>query len=95
MAHYPLERVQELHLSGGSWSVAEGRRGVDRIRRDTHDGAVPEEVFDLLKIALRRCSNIKAVIFERLGDTLTREQDINDFREDFRRIKQIVKGHHG
>lgn len=38
---YPLHRVRQLHLSGGSWSEA-------GVRQDTHDGDVPDEVFDLV-----------------------------------------------
>ena len=45
---YPLERVREIHISGGSWedSTAQTDR---KIRRDTHDNSVPVAVFDLLK----------------------------------------------
>ena len=33
LSFYPLKRVRELHLSGGSWS----QNGTATIRRDTHD----------------------------------------------------------
>lgn len=89
---YPLDRVKELHLSGGSWSAAAVGRDTSPIRRDTHDGAVPEEVFDLLREALKRCSNVTAVILEQLGPSLNQEKDAEQFRADFRRIRQTVKG---
>ena len=80
---YPLDLVQEIHLSGGSTSQSEGRR---EIRRDTHDGAVPDAVFDMAKLALLRCPNVKAVILERLGDTIEGEQGGVQFREEFTRL---------
>ena len=42
---YPLDRVREIHISGGSWESVESRPG-QKIRRDTHDDAVPQPVFD-------------------------------------------------
>lgn len=50
---YPLDRVREIHISGG-WvpSTIEPNRN---IRRDTHDESVPMEVFDLLKDVMPRC----------------------------------------
>ncbi|MBD1867410.1 DUF692 family protein [Cyanobacteria bacterium FACHB-471] len=89
LASYPLARVRELHLSGGSWSRTTPDSNL--VRRDTHDGAVPEAVFDLLAIVLKQCTNVKAVILERLGHTLNSEPEIEQFRQDFNRIKQIVK----
>jgi uncharacterized protein len=86
---YPLHRVRELHISGGSWSQCDRNSSV-RIRRDTHDGDVPEEVFELLAIALKKCPTVEAIVFERLGNTLDSEAKIARFRQDFYRIKQIV-----
>lgn len=88
LARYPLDRVRELHVSGGSWSPVSCDNRL--IRRDTHDAAVPQEVFDLLAIALKQCPHVKAVILERLGSTLHAEAEIDQFRKDFDRIKQIV-----
>jgi uncharacterized protein len=89
LARYPLKRVRELHLSGGSWS----QNPEGNIRRDTHDQAVPEPVFELLAIALQQCPQVEAIILERLGQTLTTEGDKKRFREDFARIHQIVQAH--
>lgn len=80
---YPLDLVQELHLSGGSTSQSEGRR---TIRRDTHDGQVPDAVFDMARLALLRCPNVKAVILERLGNTIDSEQESEAFRAEFKRV---------
>src|ERR1043166_7464755 len=56
LAGYPLERVRELHVAGGSWSRLDG--SPSQIRRDTHDQPVPEELFDWLPRVLERCPNV-------------------------------------
>lgn len=83
---YPLDQVREIHLSGGSWSELNGKR----VRRDTHDQAIPEVVFELLAIALERCPHVEVVIVERLGHTLTTEFEQRQFQAQFRRIHAIV-----
>ena len=85
LATYPLHRVHELHLSGGSWSGSEA----SRIRRDTHDGPVPVELFDWLPRVLERCPNVEAIILERMGGTLLPDDD-EPFRRDFHRLKEVV-----
>lgn len=103
---YPLSRVRELHISGGSWSSVtgtdpanedhrQGRAGGsaptgNRVRRDTHDGPVPEEVFAAVPQALARCPAVTAVIFERLGGTLHSPADEAALRDDYRRLCQVV-----
>jgi uncharacterized protein (UPF0276 family) len=81
LAGYPLERVREVHVSGGSWS--------GDIRRDTHDGPVPEELFAWLPRVLAQCPRVEAVIFERMGGTLA-EADDEPFRRDFLRLAEVV-----
>lgn len=85
---YPLERVRELHISGGSFS--ELFEGGGPVRRDTHDGDVPSEVFALLRLALDRCPAVEAVILERLGGTLADEESAARLRSDYRRARSIV-----
>lgn len=86
---YPLERVRELHVSGGSWSEHPDGNG-DRVRRDTHDDLVPEEIFEVLPQVLQRCSAVKAVILERLDGTIDVATDEKGFQADYYRLKQIV-----
>lgn len=91
---YPLHRVRELHISGGSWSRSS--RSTEQpeqpqIRRDTHDQAVPTEVFELLAIALQRIPTVEAVIFERMGGTLGDPVEIDQFRSDFAQMQKIVR----
>lgn len=83
---YPLEMVRELHLSGGSWSEAEGAT----VRRDTHDGPVPEALYPMLQYALEVCPNIEAVILEQLGSAFATEESRANYREDFARVRKIV-----
>jgi uncharacterized protein (UPF0276 family) len=56
---FPLERVVEVHLAGGS--IEEG------IAYDTHSRETPAEVWDLLEVVARRV-DIAAVIIERDQD---------------------------
>lgn len=84
LASYPLHRVRQIHVSGGSWS------GAPRVRRDTHDDAVPEAVWDLLAQAMPRCPNLGAVVLERLGSTLATEEARDSFRQDFMRMREVA-----
>ncbi|MGV3612560.1 MAG: DUF692 family multinuclear iron-containing protein [Fluviicola sp.] len=86
---YPLDRVREIHISGGSWD-ASGVQPVRTIRRDTHDDAVPEEVFELLKQALPVCPNLKFVVLEQLGVALHTIESQQQFQQDFEKMQVIV-----
>lgn len=86
---YPLARVKEIHVSGGSWSEFEG--SWDKIRRDTHDGRIPDAVLEALPQVMQKCPNLEYVMFERLPDSFVSEADETDFRADFRRMKQAVQ----
>lgn len=85
---YPLDRVREIHVSGGSWTEEQDWRW----RRDTHDHDVPEPVFDLLGEALGRCPGVEVVIFERMGGTIRDAAEEAGMRVDFRRILEAVHG---
>jgi uncharacterized protein (UPF0276 family) len=86
---YPLHRVREIHISGGSWEQTrlEPQR---TIRRDTHDDAVPDAVFELLQLIIPRCPNLKFVVLEQLGTALDTSQQKQQFQADFTRMKSIV-----
>lgn len=87
----PLERVREIHISGGSWDESFDS-GKITIRRDTHDDSVPEAVFDFLPIAINACPRLKYVILEQIGTGLQNEMAKKAFRNDFLRMCKIVKG---
>ena len=87
MERYPLARARVLHVSGGSWST----HGAWRLRRDTHDARVPDEVFALVPEALARCQGLEAVILEQLGLTLEDTTAARGYRADFRRLKDACE----
>lgn len=86
---YPLDRVREIHISGGSWEPS-GVQPERTIRRDTHDDAVPEAVFELLKQALPLCRNLKFVVLEQLGIALHTPESQDQFQKDFDQMQGIV-----
>lgn len=86
---YPLERAWEIHVSGGSWSEHAG--SWDRVRRDTHDGRVPDEVLEALPRIIGLCPNLKCVMLEKLPQSFANGEDEKGFRDDFRRMKQAVQ----
>ena len=89
---YPLERVREIHISGGSWedSTVQTDR---KVRRDTHDDSVPVAVFDLLKRALSLCPNLKYVVMEQLGNGLETAENRRLFQEDFFKMDVMIEKH--
>ncbi|GAB3271079.1 hypothetical protein GCM10027347_42140 [Larkinella harenae] len=86
---YPLERVREIHLSGGSWATTQSTPERP-VRRDTHDDAVPPELFAWLDDVLDRCPNVKYVVMEQLGSGLVTADARQGFAEDFQRIVAVV-----
>lgn len=87
---YPLHRVRELHVSGGSFSESREVIGAAPVRRDTHNGPVPPDVFDLLRMGLAACPRVAWVIFEQLGHSLNKDT-VGQWQSDFRRLKSIVQ----
>ncbi|MBO9594034.1 MAG: DUF692 family protein [Niabella sp.] len=90
LACYPLDRVREIHISGGSWEPSVAVPSTI-IRRDTHDEKVPDTVFDFLRTTIPRCPNLKFVVLEQLGTGLRSEASRVAFRDDFLQIQRIVK----
>lgn len=87
---FPLERVREIHISGGSWDEA-SKAPEGKIRRDTHDDSVPEMVFELLEKTIPLCPDLKYVVLEQLGQALGEESQRTQFQNDFFRMEKIVK----
>lgn len=82
LASWPLDRVRVVHVSGGAW--------VDGIRRDTHDGPVPDEVWALLGEALPRLAACEVVLLERIGSAFGTDDDRVAFRADWSRLRREV-----
>ncbi len=87
---YPLSKVREIHLSGGSWSHSPSGKRI-AVRRDTHDDGVPQEVFNLATLALKLCPNIEFVILERLGNTMMEQEAQVEYRDDFETMLEILE----
>ncbi|MEP7109003.1 MAG: DUF692 family multinuclear iron-containing protein [Ferruginibacter sp.] len=91
---YPLHRVREIHISGGSWEDSHTIPG-KKIRRDTHDDEVPEEVFRLLEQVIPKCPHLKYVVLEQLSNGLDTAHKRKLFRQDFIKMDNIIKkGNH-
>ena len=86
---FPLDKVKEIHISGGSWDQSEINKN-KKVRRDTHDESVPKEVFTLLEKTIIQCPNLDFVVIEQLGSGLKTEIQQTQFRIDFLKIKSIV-----
>jgi uncharacterized protein len=90
MQLYPLHRVREIHISGGSWEDSRIISG-KKIRRDTHDDAVPEEVFRFLELSIRKCPHLKFVVLEQFSSGLALADEQEVFRRNFMKMDAIVK----
>ena len=89
---YPLERVREIHISGGSWSTSQ-TAPEKKVRRDTHDSTVPSEVFQMLENTIPICPNLKYVVLEQLGTALQTQESQLLFQKDFEKMRQIIRIH--
>ncbi len=89
LAALPWPRVLELHLSGGSDSdpglLANGRS----LRLDSHDGAVPAELWRELPDVLARAVNLRAVVLEWYPDAMDAAAAAV-FAADFERARSVV-----
>lgn len=90
IALYPLDKVREIHISGGSWDASQMDPGIT-VRRDTHDDAVPAEVFHLLDQTIERCPHLKYVVLEQLGTGLSTPESRQSFYDDFLKMDSIIK----
>ena len=65
----PLEAARVIHVAGGRWS--QPLPHAPPVRRDTHDGPVPEAVWTLLVAALDRAPGVEVVFYERVPGAWT------------------------
>ncbi len=66
LSDFPLERVIELHVAGGSVKSHNGFEFVD----DDHSVHVLDATWDIFEYVVPRCPNLKAVVFECERNTL-------------------------
>lgn len=91
LPRFPLGRVRELHVSGGSWyqPTVDPTRGPFRL--DSHDGPVPDEALALLPLTLRHCPNVEVVFLEHRGAHLDNADAIARYQSDFMRLRALVE----
>ncbi|MEO0479552.1 MAG: DUF692 family multinuclear iron-containing protein [Planctomycetota bacterium] len=84
-----LRLVEEIHVSGGSWSDPAWLRQGGSLRLDSHEDVVPEPVFRLLESVVPRCPNLRVVTLERMEGTVA-ERDVAVLESELGRIRAIV-----
>jgi hypothetical protein len=87
MDRYPLTRVRELHVAGGT--IATTKSGP--FRRDGHDGHVPPDVLPLVAHAVARCPDLEVIILEHTDHHLATDAALERYRNDFHALRSIVK----
>jgi uncharacterized protein len=90
IARLDLGRVIEIHLSGGTPSDGALLPSGRVMRLDSHDSAVPEEVFGLYERVAPRCPALRGVTLERMEGTV-READVPALREELRRVRRVAR----
>lgn len=84
-----LDRVLEIHVSGGSHSEPSWLESQRIFRLDSHDDAVPEEVWALFEAVAPDCPNLKAVVLERLNGTFG-AAEVQDLRGELARARRLL-----
>ena len=82
----PLERVIEIHLAGGAESPPQWTPSGRIFRLDSHDGEIPEEVWQLYERVLPLCANLRGVTLERMEGSV-QPSDVALIREELRRAR--------
>jgi len=89
----PLEKVIEIHVSGGADSDPSWLPSRAVLRLDSHDHAVPDEVWALTERVLPLCPNLRGVTLERMEGTVGAD-DVPNLRAELRRARALVEGGH-
>ncbi len=88
LSRLDLSRVLEVHLSGGSDSEPGWLPSGRVMRLDSHDGPVPEPVWEAFAALRPRCPNLRGVVVERMDGTVT-PADVAPLRDEVRRARRI------
>ena len=91
LARLDCSRVIEIHLSGGAMSEPQWLPDRRRLRLDSHDAAVPDEVWRLFTHVLPRCGNLRGVTLERMEGTVG-PVDVAGLRDELVRIREVLRG---
>jgi uncharacterized protein len=87
-SRYPLDRVREVHVAGGSVLPPQGAG--TGFRRDTHDFPTPAVVHELIRQIVPRCPKLEFVILERTDRSLYTAEEGARHREDFATLREVV-----
>lgn len=79
---YPLNRVAEIHISGGSWS--------GKIRRDTHDDTVPDILYDILPQVQSLCPHLRCIFLEQVPQALKNEKQQKQIKTDYMKLRECL-----
>jgi uncharacterized protein (UPF0276 family) len=90
VARLDLDRVIEIHLSGGACSDPGWLPSGRVMRLDAHDSAVPEPVWRLFDQVAPRCPNLRGVTVERMEGTVTSPEHVAEIREEMRRARRVL-----
>lgn len=90
IARLDLSQVIEIHLSGGCMSDGSWLPSGRSLRLDSHDGAVPEEVWALFAEVLPRCPGLRGVTLERMEGTVG-PAEVPLLRAELRRARQLLE----
>lgn len=90
LARLDLDKVIEIHLSGGGRSDPEWLPEGRSMRLDSHDSAIPEAVWRLFEAVLPRCRGLQGVCIERLEGSLA-AADVPLLQEEMQRAKEMCR----
>jgi uncharacterized protein (UPF0276 family) len=85
----PLHRLQEVHISGGAFRTVHYEN--KDIYCDSHDAAIPRDLFDFMEKNLSLFSRAETIIYERMGNTIHSQYEADQFKDDFITLKSLIK----
>jgi uncharacterized protein (UPF0276 family) len=88
LAGIDLTRVIEVHLSGGSDSEPGWLPSGRVMRLDSHDGPVPEPVWDAFAALRSHCPHLRGVVLERMSGSITADE-VPLLGDELRRARAI------
>ncbi len=91
LARLDLDRVIEIHLSGGADSDPDWLPSGRVLRLDAHDSAVPEAVWRFFEQVAPRCRALRGVTVERMEGTVTEAAHVIEVRDEIRRARRVLQ----
>lgn len=90
IARLDLERVIEIHVSGGAESDPAWLPSGRAMRLDAHSHAVPEAVFALLDRWAPRCPALRGITLERMEGTVTSDAQVAELADELARVRAVA-----